>query len=207
MTDVRPPDHDATAHLGARQVASFLDGALRGAERDAVTAHLADCAPCRSEVVELRRALDAVGGPRRTWPFGTVAIAALAAGAAFVIAPALARRPPEEGPRPSATRAAGTAPTTDAEPRVAAVAPHDEALVAGAAPTLVWRPAGAGAMYRVTVQDSAGSVAWSDTVEDTVATVAARPPLLRGQRYFWSVDARLADGQAITTGVRSFTVR
>jgi hypothetical protein len=62
-------------------------------------------------------------------------------------------------------------------------------------------------MYDVTIQDAEGSVAWSATVADTTVAVPATAALVAGHSYFWSVDARLADGHAVRSEVRSFSVR
>jgi hypothetical protein len=132
----------------------------------------------------------------------------VAAALAFVMLPRLLVRPDGgDDPTPGATRAPGGARPLDAAPPIEAVSPADGAAVPGGTPALVWRAVGADAMYLVTVQDTAGTIVWSTAVTDTTATFPRAVPLAAGHRYFWSVDARLADGQATKTEVRSFTVR
>jgi hypothetical protein len=207
MSDASTPVHDPSAHLNATQVAAFLDGGLRGTEREPVVSHLADCAECRRELVELRGALGAataVSSARRRR--GAIA-AAIAAGLVFVLLPPLVQRGTREAPSVEATRVGDDPHGTAAVGAFAALAPADGAELPRGARTLVWRAAAVDAMYMVTVQDSAGAVVWSGSMADTSASIPSTTSLMAGQRYFWSVDARLADGATAGTGVRTFTAR
>ena len=206
MSDASTPVHDPSAHPTAVQVAAFLDGALQGAERERVVSHLAECAECRHELVELRDALGAVTAPsgRRR---GAIAAAAIAAGLAFVLLPQLVQRGTPAARAVDAIRVGDDPHGAGVAPTFAALAPADGADLPRGARTLVWRAASADAMYMVTVQDSAGAVVWSGSMADTSASIPSTASLMAGQRYFWSVDARLADGATAGTGVRTFTAR
>jgi hypothetical protein len=205
MTDASTPVHDPSAHPSTAQVAAFLDGSLRDTERERVVSHLAECAECRRELVELRGALGAASptGRRR----GIIAAAAIAAGLAFVLLPQLGQRDRREAPPVDAIRVGDDPQGAEAATAFAALAPADGAELPRGTRTLVWRAAAADAMYMVTVQDSAGAVVWSGSMADTSTTIPSTASLMAGQRYFWSVDARLADGATAGTGVRTFTAR
>jgi len=196
-------------HLTTGHVAALLDGRLNRTERSMAIAHLSLCVECRHELAELQRALTASsphGRTRRRWK---VAASAVAAALVFAVLPAAmlsARRSPRvptaETP---ATRAAGVS-AVDAMASINAIAPADEAEIA-VRPEFRWRSAGLGATYLVTVQDTSGAAIWSVTLTDTTAASPPSIPLDPGHRYFWSVDARLADGGSTGTGMRMFTVR
>jgi hypothetical protein len=85
--------------------------------------------------------------------------------------------------------------------------PLDSAVVERSELKLAWQSAGPGARYRVTVQDNAGNSIWAAELDDTTSVVPETARLERGTRYFWSVDARLADGSSARTGARQFTIR
>jgi hypothetical protein len=91
---------------------------------------------------------------------------------------------------------------------IAIVAPAEKATLGQAEVKLTWHAAAGGATYTVTVQDSAGTEVWKRaSLLDTSVTVPDSARLQPGQFYFWSVDARLADGTTANSGVRTFTVR
>ena len=196
-------DETSSAHLTSDRVAAFLDDRLIGAERDSAVRHFAECAECRRELTELRGVLDSVKRPRsRRW----VAVAAgVAAILAFTMLPRLASNDVDTSD-PGLTRAADGQHTIGGSSVIGFHSPSDSAIVPRSGLELVWETAGAGATYLVTVQDSSGSITWSGTVTDTSAAVPAAR-LSPGSRYFWSVDARLADGRTAKTGVHYFTVK
>jgi hypothetical protein len=68
--------------------------------------------------------------------------------------------------------------------------------------------AGVGATYTVTVQDSSSAEVWKRASwSDTSITVPDSVRLNPGSLYFWSVDARLVDGNTAKTGPHTFIVR
>jgi anti-sigma factor RsiW len=191
----------APGHIASAELARFIDGILTPVARQAVVAHLAECAECRREVVELREALAASqprARPRVRWLSG-----ALAAAAVLLIA-VLATRPASQDAPVVRADAAGA---IGGEASIIAAAPIENQTLERDAVRFSWRSAGSDATYLLTVQDTTGTVVWSSQRADTTATPPASVPLVAGQRYFWSVDARLGDGQSRKSGVYTFVVR
>jgi hypothetical protein len=184
---------DRAIHLESAEVASYLDRALPPAERERVEAHLADCAECRREVIEVSR-LRHTSASRRRW----LLFAPAAAAAAILIA-VLARPADTPGPGP-VLRDGGEEPSLT----VSLVAPTDSATVEGRAVAFTWRSAGDGVSYRLTVTDDWGDVVWSGASADTTARLPSTS-LRTGRPYFWYVDALLPDGRSMTSNVRRFT--
>jgi len=202
-----------TAHLTAERVASYLDGYLTTTERDAALAHFAVCSDCRREMTGARRVL-ATSSPSvvsrsvrfaRTWRRVPVVIpVAVAAVLAFaVVRPMLREQRAANGP----TRGPDRFPQSDVVARLATVSPGDGAAFVTGRDRFVWRAASGDAEYRLTVMDGTGGIVWSKSTGDTSATVPAEVSLTRGQEYFWSVDALLADGHSTTTRVHHFFIR
>lgn len=196
-------DETSSVHLTSDRVAAFLDSRLTGAERDAAVRHLAECAQCRAEVTELRAVLDT---SRERRPHRWIAAATgLAAILAFAMLPRLVSN--DTGNTVSGlTRAEEGVRTAEGVPGVTIHSPADSANVARDGLTLAWSSVGAGAVYDVTVQDSAGGTVWRARVSDTSVVLPDSARLTAGSRYFWSVDARLADGRTTKTTFR-FTIR
>ena len=73
-----PMSEDAItqAHLEASAVAAYVDGALSRPAAASVEAHLAQCAACRAEVVQITRAVRPRRGRRRSYVVASVAAAA-----------------------------------------------------------------------------------------------------------------------------------
>jgi len=194
-------------HLTSGEAAAMLDERVEGAERSRLVAHLANCADCRHELAQLRGDLEESGLLRRSrrWPIVAAACAAAVVVAAIVPVTRLARN--SNGSQVEVMRSAGAIAPTDAATSIDALSPADSAIVTRSSVLLAWRPSGAAASYAVTVQDTAGAVMWSKPLADTVVSVPSDVPLVSGHRYFWSVEARRADGVSSRTELRSFTVR
>ena len=71
----------------------------------------------------------------------------------------------------------------------------------------VWRSVEGVARYRITVSDPESNVVFEGDVPDTTMSLRSIGPLVPGETYVWYVDALLADGASLTTGVHSFAVR
>ena len=192
-------------HLTSGQLAAMIDRRLRGAEHKAAVAHLSACIDCRHELAETQRALEEVGVGRRPMRRWSIAVAGLAAALVLAVVP-IKLLSTRHGPADSAgaTRASGAVPVDAVNP-IAAVAPTEGAAISTDR-KLVWRSAGPSASYLVTVQDTSGTVVWFSPLTDTAAVIPSTVPLLVGHRYFWSVDARLADGGSTKMDARAFTV-
>ena len=176
-------------HLESRDVAAYLDRALSPAARDAIEAHLADCADCRDEVVQLTR-LRRVANRRRRWLF-VVPVAAAAALAVMLLPPGKPDEPVlRDGGEPVLA--------------VTIVAPADSALTPLGAPrvSFTWRSMDSVVSYRFAITDGSGDVVWSATSTDTTVQLPASIHLRPGN-YFWYVDALLPDGRSVASRVRS----
>ncbi len=180
-------------HLETGEVASYLDRALAPDEQARVEAHLADCADCRRELIEVSR-LRHARFRSRWWVLGP-ALAAAAAALFFVT------RSPDTPATEPVLRDGGEPALT-----IGLVAPGDSAVSPGSL-TFTWRSAAPRASYRLTLSDERGDVVWSATSIDTTQRPPSRVSWRTGRTYFWYVDALLPDGRSVTSGVRRFTVR
>ena len=195
---------EAVAQRGL--VERYVSGRLQ-TERDLsdFETHLLTCDSCREEVrlgLVLRAELGAPAAlqqrgslPRRkSW---LILGAAAAAAVVVVIA------------RPSSQHLSDQPVVRGGDegmPVIAAVSPTAAAVVSAPSLTFVWRSAGAGAQYRVTVTSERGDVVWTGASADTVQYVPRTARLQRGATYFWYVDALLPDGESATSRVRRFTL-
>ena len=188
-------------HLSDEQLAAFLDGRLTPQQRMLAVAHLSECPSCRHDMTAARRLLrDRRAVPRR-W-FGP-ALTLIAAVVAFAAVGRVAPRGFDPGP----ARSPAGVSEPDAAAAVRVVSPNDRAVVSDSGLTLRWESAGAAATYHVMLQDATGGLLWDATTADTVVTPPYDVGLVPGQHYFWSVDAKLADGRSAKAAIRRFTVR
>lgn len=179
-------------HLPPELMSGFLDRDLSREERERVELHLASCADCRAELVEIRR-LQLL--PRRgRW---ALVLVPTAAAAAILLAVSLLR----PSAPPSDTRA------PDPEASLAIIAPRPSAEIPPGPITFVWQSAGPDASYTVTLQEADGRVAWTSSVEDTVAVLPDSVAIGAGRSWYWFVDAMLPDGHARSSGVNRLTTR
>ena len=203
MTTEGARDRDGLAsHITVEELAAYFDGRAAPAARATVIAHLAECRTCRAEANAVRVMLANTPAARgRRWAF---AGKALAAGLALALLPRLwsdMRRAPDTMRAPVAVPASGTTLA------IAVLFPSDSALVSTPSVEIAWQPVGVDAVYRVTVQDTTGGVVFTTTTPNTTVSLPASLTLPAGQRYFWSIDARLADGRNASSGVRRVSIR
>ncbi len=177
-----------TAHLSPDDLASFLDGRLGEAERTAAVAHLADCAECRRELVEARRAVSSRRSGARVAT--TVALAA-AASIVLIFSPQLTRRPLPTDP----LRGGPEEPLTAHGP---------EGTLTDRPVELVWSFAGSGAVYSLVLTESDGTTVWRASTEDTAVALPDSVMLDGSAAYRWWVDALLPDGTTRSTSVQEF---
>src|SRR6266550_1866075 len=83
-------DDTRGTHMTTDDAAAYVDGRLSAAERAAIDSHLAQCAECRLEIVDVTR-LVRVAPQRRRW----IVLAPLAAAAAMLILFISPLRPPD----------------------------------------------------------------------------------------------------------------
>jgi anti-sigma factor RsiW len=188
-------------HLNSEELAAYLDRRLPADERHRVEAHLAQCAECRSEVVEVTRVLQSRPRERhwyrRRWMIGAAAAAVLLFG---LFGPLSDSGPP----RTDTFRAPDRLADVNREGSVVALSPAAGTVVSPNAVVFAWRGAGADVLYRLAVTDAEGKVVWTESTPDTVFNLPRTVALGRGRTYYWYVDALRPDGSSATTGVHRF---
>lgn len=172
------PDSPAGAHPTTGEVAGFLDGRASDAERERLEAHLADCAECRTELVEVGRLLRSLTR-RGSW---LILGAAAAAGIALLMVVPTWLQRAETLDR---VRAPATATTMAPRP-IAPRGPVD------AASQLLWSSVSHADRYRVAVFDHEGAIVWEAQTEDTLIALPDSVSLTVDSAYFWKVWARTA---------------
>jgi hypothetical protein len=95
----------------------------------------------------------------------------------------------------------------EAVPEVLAVAPAPGAALGPERIEFVWEAVESNATYRFTLTDEGGDPLWTAETTETAVTLPGEVSLEPGGRFFWFVDALLADGGSATTGIQNFTVR
>lgn len=166
------------------EMAAYVDRRLYGADRERVEAHLAGCAECRKELLDVRSILRHAARPRRL--LVGAGLLAAAASLLLILRPAVVD-PVRGGGTPSALTAYG--PTGDA---------------AVASLRFVWGAAPGAAAYRLTVSGGDGVPVWSGSVADTVMALPDSVTLRVDQGYAWIVDALMNDGSTRSTGLHEF---
>jgi len=174
-------------HLSSEALAGYLDRDLAGEEQNQAELHLASCPECRQELAEIRRL------QLRRHRKRALLLVPAAAAAAVLLSTTL----PRQGAAPSDTRAG---PNTESLLEIVSPAPSAE--IQRRPITFIWRDAGPGATYTLTLQEPDGRVAWTSTGADTFAVAPDSLALSRGLTLFWSVDALLPDGRSRSTGVK-----
>jgi len=195
---------EAVAQRGLVEL--YVSGRL-SAERDIsdLETHLLTCDTCREEV-QLGSVVRAEFGapaalhrvrslPRR----GHWLILGAAAAAAVVFV--MARPSSHDGSDRPVVRGGD-----EGMPVIVAVSPAPGAVVSPASLAFVWRAAGTGARYRLTVTSERGDVVWAGASADTLQHLPPYAQLHSGESYFWYVDALLPDGGSATSRVRRFTM-
>jgi hypothetical protein len=182
-------------HLPPELIAAYLARGISETERRAVQHHLLDCRSCRRDVAEAA----ALGTRRRSLRWVAIAVPAAAAAAALFL-----MVPNQEAP-PTTTAIRG--PGTEGVRQFAAVTPGEGARVSGDSVVFRWRSEGSGVHYVLTVTDENGDVVWTAATPDTTLVPPRSAGLKPGSRYFWYVDALLADARSSTTGIREFAIR
>lgn len=176
--------------MNEMEIATYLDGGMPLAAREAMEAHLVSCSYCRRDVAESRVLLRRVRRPRRLFVGAALAAAALLA----VTLPLT--RGGQNGERGSLLRSNAPAPT------LAVHEPLGKVSLAGR--RFVWGASRDAVTYRLTVTSADGSTIWSNSGIDTAVALPRSVTLVPGERYFWAVDALLNDGSTLTTGLREF---
>jgi hypothetical protein len=180
-------------HVAPESIAAFLDGRLHGAERALVAEHLCECADCRRELIDTRRAIRALAMRRA---IVVAAGPAMAAGLAFLLLVARADhrpRPPADGLREPAV--------TVAEPPLAR-SPVD---TVGQVSAFVWSSVPNADRYRLTLFDRHGTVLWEAQLQDTTITLPPSVHLVPST-YVWRVEARAGWDRWVASPLTAFVL-
>ena len=188
-------------HLQARFVAAYVESRLDADERAVAEEHLATCATCRREVVEVSRLLLKRRRASQLLPavgIAAAAMLALVAGISLIGGPTGSDSMRDPVRAPSLTRSHAL--------MVLEPAP-DASLSIGADVRFVWNAAELGSTYRLVVLDESGGPVWATETSDTVAVLPASAGPERTGAYFWFVNALASDGSTLTSGARRFSLR
>ena len=180
-----------TPHLEAHEVVAYVERILPAVERERVEEHLSRCEECTAEVAEIVRLRPR---PTRRGPWIPIGVAAAAAVAGLLLARPLLHR---AGPADDVERQGQSAA------RLQIVAPAAGARVSRPV-VLAWHAARGASVYRVTLTREDGDSVWAGSTGDTTLTVPPGVSLAASARYYWYVDALLANGASLSTGVHEF---
>jgi hypothetical protein len=180
------------AHMTELEIASYLDRRLSLADRDRAEAHMAECAICRDEIVRTRMLTQRIERPKQFLVSGGV----IAAAAAILIVafPTLRQRHVfQTGEKQRAV----ASPTS-----LIAYGPIGETSAKSV--RFAWSASTGAASYRLTLSGENGIPLWTESAVDTSLTLPATIRLHPQSRYYWIVDALLANGTTRSTGLREF---
>ena len=178
-------------HLDVQRVLAYVERTLSVAERERLEEHLSLCEECTAEVAAIVRLRPR---PARRIPWAPIGIGAAAAVAGLLLARPLVHHPTPSADVERQGQAAAVLPI---------VAPAAGTRVPGPV-TLVWHAARGASVYRVTLSRADGDSVWAGSTSDTTLTIPPGVSLAPGAPYYWYVDALLADGRALSTGVHEF---
>ena len=182
-----------TDHLETASLARFLAGDGTPDERARWETHLAECAECREEMVEVRRIIATAPGRRRPW---LVPLAAAAAVLLVVLTGTVGREQLGQETRdPEASPGLTLAPTP--------LAPLGRvSRVDG----LQWSSVPGVARYRVTLFTSEGQAAWQATTPDTFVPLPDSVHLSLAIPHYWQVKAETGFGRWVESELVAFTI-
>ncbi|HEX5820053.1 MAG TPA: zf-HC2 domain-containing protein [Gemmatimonadales bacterium] len=190
---------DATHHLPATTVAAYVQGELEAAARDEAESHLATCATCRHELVEVGRLV----AKRERERLGKMALGVAAVASLMLVVGVLRTSVPRAGDRGAVERA----PAPGGARAVTALSPGiDATLPSGRDVRFTWHAVAGGSTYRLTLLSESGALLWATATGDTTVSLPDDIQLAPSGAYFWYVDALSADGSTLTSGARRFAV-
>ena len=181
------------AHLSPEELAGYLDNDLPRNEKGPVELHLASCGECRTELAEIRR-LQRQRLRRQRLPV----LVPLAAAAVLALAIVI----PRQDTSPSEIRSGGRG-----DESLGIVSPAPSAETASGRISFIWRSAGPGASYTITLQEHDGRPVWTSSLTDTVTVLPDSIVLVPGRTWYWTVDALLPNGRSVSTGAQPLKTR
>jgi hypothetical protein len=180
-----------TMHLPPHLVAAYVDRSLAPEGLEEVETHLADCEPCRLEVLEVGRLVTTAPVARARPRWIGPALAAAAAVLAMVVI---------RGPRGDVHRA----PSAANGPAPATLSPVG---TASRLDRLTWTSVAGADRYRVALFDGDGALLWEAAVADTTVAVPEEVAAgLDGAMHYWSVRARVAPERWTESQLTAFRV-
>ena len=171
-------------HVNEFEMAAYLDRRMDAADRARVEGHLAVCADCRKEMLEVRGLVRRTTRPRRMLIAAT--LLATAATLVLIVRPATLDLQRDGDPQPT----------------LVAYGPTGEVTLSSL--RFVWAAAPGVASYRLTVSRADGAPVWSGSLSDTATVLPDSATLRVDQHYLWVADALLDDGSSRSTGLREF---
>jgi hypothetical protein len=186
---------NSTEHLPDEILAAYLDGALSSSEQGAAETHFADCRACRGRLLRASEAVTNRNPRSRRLPLASgVAVAAAAVAVVFFNVPDPAPEPP-------------TLRNGQVDAAVIAVVQPPLGAEVVSPVRFVWHSFRPDLRYRFTITTTEGIEVWTTDTTDTVLVQPQNVELMDGDTYLWYVDALLADGSSISTGVSDLTLR
>jgi hypothetical protein len=183
------------SHITSEELGAYIDGRLDQTRSARLESHMADCADCRADLIDVRALLATAPqassrSRRRAWLVAAGIIAIVSVPPALLLVPSRADSP--------AIRATQTTRAT-----IEIVSPLQSPIDL-ASVVFVWRPVADATTYRLTVTDSSGAPVFTRVAAETTLTFAGASELHRGTSYLWYVDGITSNGLTVTSGIRSF---
>lgn len=182
-------------HVTELDIASYLDRALSGPDKDRFEDHLVECAECRKKVTAAQELVHGLRRPRGApIVLGLIAIAAVSL---FVV----------RLPRANDTSARERSAESSHAGTLVARDPIGDAVSVSERRRFVWSSAPDVVSYHLTLSTADGTTIWSNSGTDTVAALPATVEVRSGAEYAWVVDAITSDGSTLSTGMQHFRSR
>jgi hypothetical protein len=188
-------ERDDRIHLGAHDLAAYLDRRLDASDQERVEAHLARCSGCRLELAAVSALLEARPPFWRRRSVLGPAVAAAAAIALFFV------WPEAESDLPAGPLHRETPGVTEERPN-----PLSPAGTVPVVEGLEWSTASGADRYRVTLFDESGTVVWKAETTTTAASLPDSVVLEPGRLYLWQVEARVGVDRWVASELTRFTV-
>ena len=202
-------------------LAAYVDGELRGSDRDEAEEHLARCAYCLGQIAVLSRSqedtttthvpssvlkqAEGLGKPpQRLW----INAPRWAAAAVVVLAIGFAverynSAPVEPGADPAATiqddnfRLTRTIDSRALRPEILAPSPNLALPVSG--PEFKWTQIPGSLYYDIRLVSAEGEVVWQERVKDTHTALPEQLELAASTNYYVRIDAYLAEAKRVSS--------
>jgi hypothetical protein len=193
------PARRMNTHLSSDELAAMVDGGLPATRRAFVSAHLAVCRECRSELALVTRIVE-TAPPRRpaSRPWVPLSLGIAAATALLFVSLPLRHRHPGSTADVRSTVLSATA--------ISVIAPTAGSSVGATAVRFSWHAVPGVSTYRLFITDSAGVPVRTLPTTDTTVNQFS-PPLVEAGSYFWYVDALRVDGSSISSAQIGFSIR